>query len=579
MSAYYRDIFRLSTFTMNRVLLAAAATLVLGSASIADTLDPPLYVAPSGTDAGNCLDESAPCRSIGFALQRVGKNGQVRVAAGTYALTSPEDVFYLVSNAIDVRADEGATLVGVAPEFAGDLAARGFRVIADSKGLNREMAQKLGATRQALEAGSAATSCVGGFAGSFPCDKVDLVSHVADRTSAASGADIWGFIDLNTNREYAIMGYSTGTAVYDISDAENPREVGFVDGQRTTWRDIKVYQFWNATKQRWDAYAYVTADNASDGLFIIDLTQLPQRISRLNHAGDFAEAHNVYLARADFSTGLPLTDDPPLLIIAGSNRSDGRFRTYSLDDPRAPAFVAMPATPAGQAAGNRLYMHDGASMLVTDARKDSQCVNAATSPWCDIVFDFNESTLDIWDLTDPLDPVRLSQTPYSNASYTHSGWWSEDQQYVFLQDELDERDRSLNTTLRAFSIADLRNPTARSIITASCLATATTCRTMHAACRYSTSRTRPICAWWATSTATRPATASASREPGAPTPTCRAARFSSAISIRVCTSLRTRLAMSARAAFRSRPIRLRRTRLSPPRLSCSAPPALRARYR
>ncbi|MBT8108892.1 MAG: choice-of-anchor B family protein [Gammaproteobacteria bacterium] len=459
MSAYYKDIFRPAAVTMYKPLLAVAAVLLLGSASIADTLDPPLYVAPSGTDAGNCRDESAPCRSIDFALQRVGKNGQIRVAAGSYTLSSPEDVFYLVSNAIDVRADAGATLVGVPPEFAGDLLTRGFRVIADSKGLNRRTAQKLGATKQALAAGSAAAGCVGGFAGSFPCDKVDLVSHVNDRSSSASGADIWGFIDLNTNREYAIMGYSTGTAVYDISDADNPREVGFIDGQRTTWRDIKVYQAWNAGQQRWDAYAYVTADNASDGLFIIDLTGLPQRISRVNYAGDFAEAHNVYLARADFSTGLALTDDPPLLIIAGSNRSDGRFRTYLLDNPRAPAFTAMPATPAGQAAGNRLYMHDGASMLVTDTRKDSQCVNAATSPWCDIVFDFNESTLDIWDLTDPLDPVRLSQTPYGNASYTHSGWWSEDQQYVFLQDELDERDSGLNTTLRAFSIADLRNPT------------------------------------------------------------------------------------------------------------------------
>ena len=459
MSAYYKEISRFPAVPMHRRLLAVAAALLLGSASVADTLDPPLYVAPTGTDAGDCLDASTPCRSMDFALQRVGKNGQIRVAAGSYTLASPENVFYLVSNAIDVRADAGATLVGVPQEFAVELTARGFRVIADSKGLNRRTAQKLGATKQALQVGSAATACTGGVAGSFPCDRVDLIAHIADRSSTASGADIWGFIDLNTNREYAIMGYSTGTAVYDISDVENPREVGFVDGQRTTWRDIKVYQSWNAGLQRWDAYAYVTADNASDGLFIIDLTGLPHRISRVNYAGDFAEAHNVYLARADFGTGLKLTDEPPLLIIAGSNRSDGRLRTYLLDNPRAPAFQAMPGTPAGQPESDRLYMHDAASMLVTDARKDTQCVNAAESSWCDIVFDFNESTLDIWDLTDPLDPVRLSRTPYSNASYTHSGWWSEDQQYVFLQDELDERDRGLGTTLRAFSIADLRNPT------------------------------------------------------------------------------------------------------------------------
>jgi choice-of-anchor B domain-containing protein len=443
---------------MHRPLLAVAGALLLGFAAVADTLDPPLYVAPTGTDAGDCLDASKPCRSIDFALRRVGKNGQIRVAAGSYALASPENVFYLVSNAIDVRADVGATLVGVPQEFAGELGARGFRVIADSKGLNRQTARKLGTTKQALQAGSAATACAGGFAGSFPCDRVDLIAHIADRSSTASGADIWGFIDLNTNREYAIMGYSTGTAVYDISDAENPREVGFIDGQRTTWRDIKVYQSWNTDVQRWDAYAYVTADDASDGLFIIDLTGLPHEISRVNYAGDFAEAHNVYLARADFGTGLKLTDAPPLLIIAGSNRSDGRLRTYLLDNPRAPAFQAMPGTPTGQPESDRLYMHDAASMLVTDARKDTQCVNAAASPWCDIVFDFNESTLDIWDLTDPLDPVRLSRTPYGNASYTHSGWWSEDRQYVFLQDELDERDRGLGTTLRTFSIADLRNP-------------------------------------------------------------------------------------------------------------------------
>ncbi len=458
MSAYYRDIFRQLAHAMQKPLLAVIAILLLGSASMADTLEPPLYVAPTGADTGNCLNAEAPCRSLDFALRRVGKNGQIRVAAGNYTLSSPENVFYLVSNAIDVRAEAGATLIGAPHEFAADLAARGFRVIADTKGLDRETADKLGATKLALAAGSASTPCTGGFAGSFPCQQVDLVARVADRSSSASGADIWGFVDLNTNREYAIMGFSTGTAVYDVSDAENPREVGFIDGQRTTWRDIKVYQYWNAGLQRWEAYAYVTADNASDGLFIIDLTGLPHRISRVSYAGDFAEAHNVYLARTDYGTGLALTADAPILVIAGSNRDDGRFRSYSLTNPRSPVFVATPATPVGQPAGNRLYMHDAASMLVTDARKDTQCVNASASDWCDVVFDFNESTLDIWDVTDPSDPVRLSQTPYGNASYTHSGWWSEDRQYVFLQDELDERDRGLNTTLRAFSIADLRNP-------------------------------------------------------------------------------------------------------------------------
>ncbi|MEM7259769.1 MAG: choice-of-anchor B family protein, partial [Pseudomonadota bacterium] len=244
--------------------------------------------------------------------------------------------------------------------------------------------------------------------------------------------------------------------MYDVTDAENPREVGFIDGQLTTWRDIKVHQFWNATEERWNAYAYISADSSTDGLFIIDLTELPQRISRLTYNSDFDAAHNVYLMDAEFSTGLSITGDAPVLILAGSNQSDGRFRSYTLSNPASPSFVAAPSTPAGQPGGDRLYMHDGASMVVTDSRKDTQCVNGTDH--CDIVFDFNEGSLDIWDVTSTANPVRLSRTPYSNSAYTHSGWWSEDQQTVYVQDELDERDRFLNTTLRAFNISDLTAP-------------------------------------------------------------------------------------------------------------------------
>ena len=461
LSGYYRDIVWLPVLTMisrSKYLLPSVALLLAGPTSLADTEEPPLYVAPAGHDTGSCLEANAPCRSLDYALQRVGKNGRIRVAAGDYTLRTPANVFYLLSDAIDIDAEPGATLVGVLPDFANDLGARGFRVIADSKGLDRQLAAELTATRALLQTSQQASPCTDGFADGYPCSNVDLLSRVPDRSAAASGADIWGFVDLNTQREYAIMGYSTGTAVYDVTDPQTPREVGFIDGQRTTWRDIKVYQFWDPSAQRFNAYAYVTSDNASDGLFIIDLSGLPQRISRVAYPSDFREAHNVYLTKADFATGLALTDDAPLLLIAGSNASDGRFRAYSLNDPRAPAFLAAPATPAGQPFDDRLYMHDGASMLVTDVRKDTQCVNTTGSPYCDVVLDFNESTLDIWDVTNPVSPQRLSRTPYANAAYSHSGWWSEDRQYVFLQDELDERDRGLPTTLRVFSVADLRNP-------------------------------------------------------------------------------------------------------------------------
>jgi choice-of-anchor B domain-containing protein len=438
--------------------LVILAIVPLTNTAIADSDEPTLYVTKIGRDTGNCQSETSPCRTIEYALDRVGKNGRIRVGDGSYALTDVADLVYMMSGAIDVRGSNApgmrSTLIGVPQEFATELERKGFHVIADSKSLHESAV----ATQLSLQSNAAATACAGGFAGSFPCSNVDLLAHVADRTPGARGSDLWGFMDLNTHREYAIVGYSSGTAVYDVTNPENPREVGFISGQSTTWRDIKVYQFWNASDNRWNAYAYITADNASDGLFVIDLSQLPQRIARASFAGDFSEAHNVYLTDTEFSTGLSVTGAAPMLILAGSNLSDGRFRGYSLANPAAPSFIAAPATPANQPSGNRLYMHDAASMIVSDSRKDTQCINAGSSDHCDVLFDFNESTIDVWDLTLPASPQRISQVPYANSGYTHSGWPSEDQQFLFVQDELDERDRGLSTTLRVFSIANLASP-------------------------------------------------------------------------------------------------------------------------
>jgi hypothetical protein len=37
--------------------------------------------------------------------------------------------------------------------------------------------------------------------------------------------------------------------------------------------------------------------------------------------------------------------------------------------------------------GGNDYMHDAASMIITDSRKDTQCVNATS--YCELLFDFN----------------------------------------------------------------------------------------------------------------------------------------------------------------------------------------------
>ncbi len=451
------------------VLLAACAVIAADRTAVAhgDT-ELPLYVAEDGTDTGDCLTESTPCKSIGYALSRAGKGSQLRIMEGSYQVDSAEDIFHLTSGVVDVSGgfkpgnpngttERGVSLLeGVPPQYRDLLQGKGIQVIADSKGMSNAKISRANALlglHQQLKSSLAATPCTGGFAAGLPCSNVDLLSHVGFTdisTTPSVGNDIWGFVDLNTGREYAIVGFNIGTAVFDVSDAENPLEVGFIDGQDAVWRDIKVYQFFDPAADRWKAYAFVTTDGSTDGLFVIDMTGLPHSIQRVSYASDITRAHNVYATNTDFGTGLALTDDVPALIVAGAtSNGNGRFRTYSLADPESPTLV-----PGGLGTG---YMHDAASMLIDDPRKDSQCVNAGD--YCQLLLDFNENTFEIWDVTNAGTPVQLSSTPYPNVGYVHSGWWSEDKQYVFVHDELDERNSNLPTTLRVFLVSDLTSPT------------------------------------------------------------------------------------------------------------------------
>jgi choice-of-anchor B domain-containing protein len=451
---------RILTLTMIGTLLAA------GGASAHKGAGEALFVAQDGIDRGRCLDDSAPCRSLSYALSVAGKGAEIRIAEGTYAIEDPADLFHVVSGMIEVSGgftrnrtrfteQRGVTtLTGVPARFRQQFRDRGFNVVSDRKafeGPKAAEAEKLVALHARLKSGASGGPCSGGMAGDLACESVDLIAHFsfADLSAApASATDVWGFVDLNTGREYAIVGYDIGTAVIDVTDPENPLEVGFIDGQSAFWRDVKVYQLYDSASERWRAYAYVTTDGSTDGLFVIDMSDLPHSVRKRNYTSDFTAAHNVYAAGTDYSTGIALTPEAPSLAISGSSLGGGQFRAYSLENPASPAFVAGATTFD--------YMHDAASLIITDSRKDTQCDNGGD--WCQVLLDFNESTFDVWDITDAATPVRLSRTPYPNAAYVHSGWSSEDRQHIFVHDELDEQDFGLNTTVRVFSIADLRNP-------------------------------------------------------------------------------------------------------------------------
>lgn len=451
------------------LLFIALTSTLLSSIAIAHAEhDKPRYVAEHGEDKGRCDNINAPCKTIGYAAQQAGKGDNILVAAGSYTIDDVSTLFYLISNVVPVKggystkqfkrdASKNPTrLAGVPPEYANELAEKGFTVIVDRKGLDEDAAQQLSlqmATLEQMRTRQSDVPCSNGRAGQFPCDNIDLVAHLplADMANATEGNDVWGHFDLNDGREYALMGLRNGTAVVDISTEESPRMVSHIAGPATTWRDIKVLQTYVLAEQRWKSYAYVTADNVNVGLQIIDLNDLPLQAKLINTQTTDLSAHNVYLSNVDYSTGVPLAGLQPYLHIAGSNNNGGAFNSYTLANPAAPSPLYRNSNNAREN-----YSHDVASMVVFDQRKNNQCVNGLDH--CEILFDFNENDVRLWDKTDNTVPVELSRTTYENLAYVHSGWWSEDKLVMMVHDELDEQIHSLNTTLRFFDISDFTQP-------------------------------------------------------------------------------------------------------------------------
>lgn len=454
-----------------KVTAVAVLTMFSVASSGHSEHDKPRYVSPSGKDAGFCESPLAPCQTFNYALSRANKGDKIIVGEGHYKLDNAAALFSLISDVVPVKAGFSAKdgfeiqntaanptyLSGVPVKYAETLRKRGFVVNTDQKSLTAEekaeLEQKLAGFEKLSQAQSN-VACVDGEADGFTCNNIDLLAHVplGDFGEAGSGGnDIWGHVDLNTGREYAIIGLRSGIGVVDVTEPTSPEVVGTVVGDPTLWRDIKVHQFYDETALRWKAYAYVTAENIGAGLIIIDLNNLLNGISVADVDRTDVTAHNVFISNVDYSTGVALSGKGAVLHLLGANSNGGAFNSFEMksDAVGGVSSVFRPNSSNG-------YTHDASAMVITDERINSQCTPEGGA--CEIFFDYNEEEVKIWDKTRNQQPQMISQFDYDNANYVHSGWTTEDGMFLFVHDELDERNAGLNSTLRVFDISDLNNP-------------------------------------------------------------------------------------------------------------------------
>ena len=285
----------------------------------------------------------------------------------------------------------------------------------------------------------------------FSCKGTDLRSFLpvtkltTGKTSHLSG--MWGWTDPTNNREYAIVGRTDGTAFVDVTDAANPVFVGELPKTPGTptnsWREIKTYQ----------NYAFIVSEGQGHGMQVFDLAQL--RNARKGAPPVVYSPVLVY-DRVSASHSVVINEQSGFAYITGaSGRGEscgGALHIVDIHDPKAPKFVGCHAdSTTGQQLNG--YVHD------------AQCVNYrgpdARYKGREVCLSANETAVSISDMTDKSKIKVISRGNYTNVGYAHQGWFTEDQRYWFMNDELDEQEGKVQKTRTIiWDMTDLEKPKA-----------------------------------------------------------------------------------------------------------------------
>jgi len=274
------------------------------------------------------------------------------------------------------------------------------------------------------------TPCVDGFAGPYPCEGYDLQAHFdLNVLSAGSGNDSWGWTDPQDDKEYAIVCLSNGTVFFDISDPVNTVYLGKLPThtENSTWRDVKVY----------DNHAFVVSEASGHGMQVFDLKRLrnvvnpPVTFTNDAHYDGFGRAHNIVI-----------NEENGFAYAVGTSTFNGGPHIVNIQNPLQPTFAS------GYGAQN--YSHD--AQVVTYTGPDPDHTGK------EIYIGSNENEVVLLDVTNKANIQFISSISYSNVSYTHQGWFTEDQRYFLVGDEIDEINFGFNTRTIIFDFTDLDNP-------------------------------------------------------------------------------------------------------------------------
>ncbi len=288
-----------------------------------------------------------------------------------------------------------------------------------------------------------------GTAAGFSCADVELVSllppHEVGGSRGIMMNDVWGWVDPQTSREYAILGRFDGTSFIDVTDAENPVYLGdlpLTEGATPNlWRDMKVYA----------DHTFIVADNAGEhGMQVFDLRRLrdvtspPVEFDEDVLYAEFHSAHNIVINE---ESGFAY-------VVGGSGGGEtcgGALHMVDIRDPRNPTFAGCYADPETGVGGSGGYTHDAQCVIYRGPDADYA--------GREICFNASATKFGIGDVTDKDSPVPIANAEHPNVAFSHQGWLSEDQRYFYVNDELDElQGLASGTRTLVWDVKDLDEP-------------------------------------------------------------------------------------------------------------------------
>jgi len=230
---------------------------------------------------------------------------------------------------------------------------------------------------------------------------------------------IWGWVDPQDNREYAIIGSTEGTHIIDVTNPSSPVQRDFVPGRRNQciWREYKTYQ----------NYLYAVSDDSPpNSLQIINLSYLPDSVSVVHDNNTILErSHTIFIDGNKLHCGIPRGG-----VIGGT----GKMAVFDLTNPTAPTLLRKVETdyPGSD------YVHD---MYV---RNDT--VYASSSYAGLFIYKYN-TTGNTYNLL-------ASLTTYLDQGYNHSSALTADGNTLIFCDEV-----PVNMSVKALDVSNLSNLT------------------------------------------------------------------------------------------------------------------------